>query len=813
VGRALVAAVLFALALGAASAQERPGGGAAGQAVPPGNPPSPPQGEKKPPATPEKPPEFQERLPPGRSVIQSADGVTWDAPDGFSITYLTGGVVIRRPDLQLKCGQALVWSKKGEAETFQQVYAEGNVELHREGQVLRCEKLYIDQSDPEHPRAVIIDMRAETMSRGFQEKFYVRAEEAHQVAKGKLQAHNISLTTCNYGVPHYHMSIEDGTFVGVDEKPPMGKLDLFPYKSWELEGVENYAELMGAPFAFLPSMTLSPSAEQFPLRRIEAGHSSAWGYYGLSLWGLKIPQTDDQGKIRPWADLQLEADYRELRGFGYGINTIYKWTNYDGYLKTYYMDDLGRDPSLGFNSKFGPLLHDERGFAHLYHRQELSEHWRLELESYYVPDRNIREEFFTKEFYEDKDPETAAYLRWEDGPLGGFLYERYRLNHWDTQTEYLPRVNLSAFQIPVARGALADLYVSQRVDGGLLREVFDNSERLPSEQTWRVDSTTEISLPIDCRYFQVAPFAMERLTYYSNDVAGTDALRSIPALGARVSAQAYQTWPDLGWELVGLRGLRHIIEFEMAYAAAYNHSVQPNELFQMDSVDALTSFEEVEFGLHQRFKTRDESGKPFEFLSVGIEVEYYPNPQRDTTSVLAQDYLPPFNYIMVNPQSDGTTPARHWSNLHYGMTFQPRKFFQISAEGEYNPSRGVEEIREIGLTVWPWEHASLSLGQTFVRGLTNAYSAAVTTALTEKWTVSAQLQYDVHLDQFLTQRFVVSRDFHDFQLEGVFERNTSTNDRRAYVAFVPKFLGQKGERHSHVSNPILGAPQFTNPQP
>jgi hypothetical protein len=444
-GRALLTQLLILVLSVAAPAQEKPASGA-------------------------KPPSQADPQPPGRTRIQSDNALSWQEGD-HTVTFLAGGATIRRGDLEIRAARMLAWSKKG-AESFEEVYAEGGVVITRGTQVLRCEQLYLDERNPDEPRAMIVDLRGEAVSKAYQEKFYVRAKEAREVARGVMVAKDISLSTCSYGVPHYHLSIDQGTLRGVDERTERERYDFWPYNSWTLDADELYPELQGAPLLFIPAMVLSPALEDFPLRRVEGGHNSRFGYYAYTGWGMNFKKEDDPGKWRPWGQVLLEADYRQLRGAAEGLDFRYKWKDqYEGYLNSYYMHDVYRDPSLGFNAKFGPLLGDDhdRGLVHFFHRQNLDEHWRLELESYYVSDSALREEFFPKEFLEDKDPETAAYLRYVDGPMSAYLYERNRINRWETQNEYLPRFNVSLFQIPVVRGTLSDLYLTERFDAARIR--------------------------------------------------------------------------------------------------------------------------------------------------------------------------------------------------------------------------------------------------------------------------------------------------------------------------------------------------------
>jgi hypothetical protein len=127
--------------------------------------------------------------------------------------------------------------------------------------------------------------------------------------------------------------------------------------------------------------------------------------------------------------------------------------------------------------------------------------------------------------------------------------------------------------------------------------------------------------------------------------------------------------------------------------------------------------------------------------------------------------------------------------------------FTLSAAGEYNPQTHAEEVREVGLTVNPIERFTLSVSQVRVKGVTDAFTLGMTWALTPKWTVSVFGQYDFRAREYLKQELVLARDFHDFSVEAVFERDFTRDENRFLVAFVPKFLGKAGSRRSHLYKP------------
>jgi hypothetical protein len=117
-------------------------------------------------------------------------------------------------------------------------------------------------------------------------------------------------------------------------------------------------------------------------------------------------------------------------------------------------------------------------------------------------------------------------------------------------------------------------------------------------------------------------------------------------------------------------------------------------------------------------------------------------------------------------------------------------------------------VREWGATVTPFQGLTTFAGQTMVKGVTNAFTLGVTWAMTPKWSVSAFGQYDHRAGEYLKQDLVIARDFHDFSIEGVFERDFTRGDNRFLVSFVPKFLGTAGLNRSHLYRPAgaVGAP-------
>ncbi len=114
-------------------------------------------------------------------------------------------------------------------------------------------------------------------------------------------------------------------------------------------------------------------------------------------------------------------------------------------------------------------------------------------------------------------------------------------------------------------------------------------------------------------------------------------------------------------------------------------------------------------------------------------------------------------------------------------------------DGEYNPVDAQEEAREISVWTRPIDTMTLSVGEIFLKDVTTALSGSLKWQITEKWAIDVSAQYDFEADTFLKRRLQLSRDFHDFLFEVVYEDNESRDERKFYVTLVPKLLKRPRE--------------------
>ncbi|MBI2900078.1 MAG: LPS assembly protein LptD [Planctomycetes bacterium] len=663
---------------------------------------------------------------------------------------------LRKDDVEIRADHMILWVPKGGTTLhFRELYAEGNVSYRRGVRELRAERLYYDRAAD---LAFVLNLRGRGRDPKSGTPFQVSAAQAREIAKGKFEARDISVSMCDYGVPHFDVHLERGTIEGVNERRPDSDTDLFHYDSWKFRGMNLAPRFFGVSLFTIPGFSVGSDQSDFPLRSLRVGHTSRFGATVMSQWGLTLRKgwidaitpwgnDDEEDDHERWGEVRVDADWRQERGGATGLHARWEWDGYSGYLDSYYLHDLGRSDT-GFDENFDPLENPDRGRVRLFHRHDFLPQWRYEVELSYLSDKDLLEEFWPDEFKEGKEQETVLYLRWKKDNLAAFAMERHRLNDFQTQIEAMPRLQLRWLDEPFLSCITDRLLYTNSTELVNQRYRFGSGVPGDDERTWRFDTLHELSAPIDLTFVQIAPYASLRGTFFSTDLAGEDAVRFIGSGGGRIRTDIHGVH-DLRIEGIGLNRVRHILQLEARYAS--NFTADSVEVFPYDATDAAAEFEEASFSVRNRFQTKllvDGKMQTWEFLDLGLQIEYYPNPLRDTTAFNENNLAPPFHWIALAPPFE----RRHWSNLHWDVSFRPRSILAVEGRGEVDLDASREEAREISLSLRPFAWLSVAVGQTYYRDITDAYTLGITWRPTEKWTLSIGGQYDVEADSFTKQR-------------------------------------------------------------
>lgn len=480
------------------------------------------------------------------------------------------------------------------------VYLEGDVILSHGDRVIRAHRLYYDF---EHDRALLLDsvFRMDIPQRGI--PLYVRADEIRQLSAREFSARNAKVTTSEFYTPHYHVGAE--SIYLYDRTPrdaggaPAGTI------AGTYEIVNSTLNVENTPILFWPKSRGDLEASETLLRRLRTGYSDDLGYEFESAWhlfnllGVQAP---------PGYNATLKLDYFSERGPATGIDVDYKRDDHFGLLKSYYINDKGED-------NFGPFRDntpdsDNRGRFTWRHRHYLPNDWELSLETSYISDPGFLEEYEKSEFYEDKEQETAVYLKRARDTEAITLLANWRLPDFYTQTEHLPELAYrrigDTFLSPVITYHESRVgNVRYRTDD---RNFFDTRpfrNNGLTDATFRADAREEFEWPVQVEGFNAVPFASFRGSYWDGQPLDAGGLwRGLAVYGVRGGGYLSRVYEDIQSELLDINRIRHIIRPE--YTAWWSHSNADNELITPfdEGIETINDFYGFRAAVKQTWQTK-----------------------------------------------------------------------------------------------------------------------------------------------------------------------------------------------------------------
>ncbi len=501
------------------------------------------------------------------------------------------------------------------------VYLEGDVVLSLGNRMIRAHRLYYDF---ERERAVILDavFRAEIPERGI--PLYLRADEIRQLSAREFSAENARVTTSEFFTPHYHIGAERVVLRDVTPRDTQGQA-VSPLAG-EYEMWNTTLNVGGVPLLWWPYSKGRLEQTETLLRSLRTGYGSRYGFEFESRWSLfgllgVLPP--------PGFDATLRLDYLSRRGPAVGIDSDYETKDYYGLLRTYFIQDDGKD-------KLGPLRKSEedpssnqRGRVLWRHRHYLPDQWEVTLELSYISDPYFLEEYEESEWFEGKEQETLIYLKRAVGNEAITLLANWRLLDFVTQTEHLPDLAYrrigDTFLDPVVS------YTEARF--GLVRfqpddRHFFNERRYTNEGrsdlTVRADARQEFELPLKLAGATVVPFASLRGTYWDGQPMDTGALwRGMGIYGVRGGASFSRVFDDVRSELLDIDRIRHIIQPH--YVAWWGHSNErSSDITPFDyGIETIDAFYGAAAGVRQTWQTK--RGPPgnqrtVDLLTLNLEV-------------------------------------------------------------------------------------------------------------------------------------------------------------------------------------------------
>lgn len=671
------------------------------------------------------------------------------------------------PRIVEKEGQTPLDDAKKAAQWASAVYLEGDVVLTRGQRMIRASRLYYDLSQD---KALILDvvMRATEPSRGL--PIYVRAAEARQLSATEYEATQAQITTSEFHTPHVAIGADR---VLLEDKTPRNEAgDIIGVEAGSYKAYATTLNVEGLPIAYWPFSSGDFSRDRMAFRNAKFGYSNDFGatvetrWHLFNLLGLQQP---------PGYDATLKTDYFSDRGPAAGIDMDYEQEDYYGLVRSYYVNDHGKDDFGGERNSITPD-HENRGRFTIRHRQFLPKDWELTLEASYLSDDNYLESWERGEFENGKDQETLAYLvkRQDNWQISSLV--NWRINEFLTQTEHLPDNVLSLIGEPL--GEYATLYSESRA--GVVRyrpddrRYFNGQDRRDNTgetgSVLRADSREELQFPLpDLGPVKITPYVMGRASAYDDGPSGWGEDntsggfgRVFGAYGLRGNMVLSKVDDSIESEMLDLHRLRHIIKPDFGVWNAHSNR-NPNEMTPFDpGVEDIDDFGGGTVGLRQKFQTqRGGAGnwRTVDWIVFDVEAGFFNN-KEESEDVVNQVYgqwpwggqrtinafTPPVQSNRSHGDYIASRPEESISSNFLATLFQYRisDSTMIIHDGVYDWNRGNVGTSNVTLAVERLPRLSYFVGWRYIHDTNNNLLAlGGNYKLSEKHTVGLRELYDI----------------------------------------------------------------------
>lgn len=718
-------------------------------------------------------------------------------------TVITGGVDVVYKDLEeeaeieIAADHIVMWSQEtppdgGDTPDRRneiEVYAEGNVAIFALGGTLRAPRVYYNLTTGQ---ALLVQGRVETYSEARKVPVIYEAERVRQFGRGVMTAQNAIVTTSDFGVPHNYIfarrvSLTEHPVTDASGQPRLDE-EGRPLKRQVATTWYNTYRILGIPVFYWPYAEHDLDRPETGIRHVRLRQDSDYGIQVLTESDLGFFLTPLIGEPDPATDLTLNVDFMSERGLAAGVDAEYGQETYLGYVRSYFLHDEGED-----DGGFDPPTRD-RGRLLWRHRHDILDDTYVNLEFSWISDEAFLNEYFEKEFREGKDQETLAYLKHQRELWAATLLVKERVNDFQSETDYLPRLAFHALGVPLFEDTVTLISSSEM---GYVRLRHGDPERedlapIPESQEagiFRVETRDELYRPFALWIFQVAPFVQGRLGYFGKRAGremlvpvvladGTTvfvtergslrsgSLRVGAAAGVRLSTQFWRVY-EAQSQFWNIDRLRHLVTPQITYFDLFALNVDRDELVQFDAIDDVDKMRALELKLRQRLQTRrgvGEDRRVVDWVTFDVSTNVYPSASRDNDGDVLDDIV---------------------TDLEWRVT----DVVSIVNEARFDLADRELGTFSIGVGVDQTPRYSFFIGQRYI----NESDSSATTMnlayqLNEKWRIDLFTQYDWGEEELLQARVQLHRDLYNFVLRfGVLE-DGSRDDTRIFVELVPKGL-------------------------
>lgn len=552
-------------------------------------------------------------------------------PDkGDSVATVTGGFRIRIEGVQarmndgstmdfgtvqLEADRAVIWTrdflglfeKSIDGEPLE-IYLEGNIIFQQGQRTVYADRMYYNvQSD----YGMILSAEILTPVPQYEGLLRLKADVVQQRSKQSFLAYDAALTSSRLGVPRYWL--QTGKVELSDQRkesfdPITGRMTPLATPGgtdMEADARNNFVYLGGIPVFYWPVLSSNVQRPSFYLTGAKVKNDRIFGTQAMLDWdlyqllGINGPNGTD------WT---LSTDYLSKRGFALGTNFIYDRPDgilpgpTAGYFDFWGLKDSGTD-TLGLDRIGLTPEETTRGRALFRHRKYLSPDLEFTAEGGWISDRNFLEQYFEREWDQEKDFSTALRLRrYADNRMLD-VWGQARVNDFFTETEWLPRVDhywlgQSLFDRLTFYAHSSIGYAHQRVASTPVNAADLTKFQLQGGEVdaegLRAVTRQELDLPFNMGAVKVVPYLSGEASHWGEDATGNSLDRLTGQAGIRTSLPLTSINTRIESRLLNISGIAHKMNFH-------------TDLFYADSnknIDQLPLYDPLDDNSQEHFRRR-----------------------------------------------------------------------------------------------------------------------------------------------------------------------------------------------------------------
>jgi len=560
--------------------------------------------------------------------VPSPGGDEWMAviPAGVNLvidgleTYVEGIGIVDKIDVE--ADRLVVWTSgiqpdlNGQAlqsaSTPLEIYMEGNIVFRQGDRVIYARQMYYDVRASV---AMILDAELLTPVPNFQGLARIKASVLRQLDRSRFIAHDALLTTSRMGDPRYYffsktISFQDVELPVIDPLTGMQQIDpvtLLPQNSHQqlATSQNNFLYVGGVPVFYWPTMATDLQKPNYYFDGFTIASDSIFGtQVRTDLDAYQLLGITNRPAGTEW---DVSLDYLSDRGFGYGTYFGYDRPDFlgvsgptRGMLDAWFIKDDGLD-NLGLTRRALVPERTQRGRVFWNHRQQLPRNFTLTAELGWISDYNFLEQYYEREWDENKDQTTGLELKQTFDNQSWSIRATGQLNDFFTQTEWLPRLD-HFFLGQSLFGDRLTWFEHSQASYARMRPAeppTDPAQRaLWTPLPWdaavtgeRLVTRQEVDYPFQLGPVKIVPYALGELAHWGEALDGQDLQRAYFQAGTRASLPFWSADPLVENQLLNVHGLAHkvVLDMELAFADA-NRNLDLLPLYDPIDDDNIEAF-------------------------------------------------------------------------------------------------------------------------------------------------------------------------------------------------------------------------------